>query len=1013
MPWSGIVLDDSQDSADQVQSRAANDIRISEVLVSASSEDYNGTDWNNDGYIGSSSDQFIELWNSGSEPVDISNWLLDDLTSSGSAPCRIAWNTTLEADSYAVIFRSDSRIELDYWNDDSATISDANGNLIDTLSYLGEDSWWDNSYVKDLAGNVSKFDGPTPGWFGGSGFSMAQNIVKCYGINDDFHNGAYILRGQIVPMTDENDVIEDGYLLVQDGMIEAVWEDLVPSNVDITDVPIIETDASIYPGLIDLHNHLHYNQAPLWDMDTHLSSDKQNQWGGYNNRYEWKNHPDYSSQVTKPKMLVHSGPYWNMESQAMKYIEMKSIVGGTTAAQGSPSNPDDSYNSILARNIEDWNFGRDEIHTKVTELTSDYVGNHIKTGSADGSLDAWFVHIAEGVDESSRAEFDILVNNDLLVDELVLIHGVALGQNEFQQMAQVGSSLVWSPLSNLLLYGQTADIATAKAAGVDITIAPDWAPSGSKNPLHELKVADLWDDEMLGDIFTDYEMVEMVTSGAASAMNWQAEVGTLSAGTAADIVIIDNIHSDPYRNLINAVDPDIKLSIVGGIAIYGDEDLMTALKGDDHEPAGKFGKVLDVTFMGVPDGAQTWSSIVDDLTMAMRFDNAEMTAAFGDYDGFEGLVDDMVYVGLDPWYTYGDQRYFNVLNNSANANAQIDLSMLYDRYYDREENVEMQTSITVTSVDSTYVEDSGLYPRNRSRYQGIITTGCSLNDAQRANLAIPSDSTLGQNQSVICGAIEIVTSIPEGCWSEHWIDNDGNDLASPWVVWKEICPENTLWQFSHEGVSEKPLPSQGEELVSRLDPAYGINDAIAFPGVMCDSETIWNSKRPGSNGGTTVENDTRNEHWVCLDSWAIYDSTPIVDNTNNGNNGGEEVDCTTDTSVDCPDEGNQGQGNEGNSQAVETDADTTALNAKYLLFGLVAVLAIGLYFASRTNDDELDLSGEARIDKLWDDDLPQTMDSDLDLDGQNDSESELNSQKVPFVPAPPPMSNAEFISQEE
>ena len=96
-----------------------------------------------------------------------------------------------------------------------------------------------------------------------------------------------------------------------------------------------------------------------------------------------------------------------------------SLVGGATAAQGGPSNPDDSYATVLSRNIEDYNFGRDEIHTKVTELTSDYVGNHIKTGNASGELDAWFIHIAEGVDERSRAEFDILVQNNLLVGELV------------------------------------------------------------------------------------------------------------------------------------------------------------------------------------------------------------------------------------------------------------------------------------------------------------------------------------------------------------------------------------------------------------------------------------------------------------------------------------------------------------------------------------------------------------------------------------------------------------------
>ncbi|MBT7938189.1 MAG: lamin tail domain-containing protein, partial [Euryarchaeota archaeon] len=83
------------------------DVIISEILVSASSEDYNGTDWNNDGYIGSSSDQFIELWNRGNEVVNISNWWLDDNLAAGSAQCSIGWNTSLQPDERIVFFRAD------------------------------------------------------------------------------------------------------------------------------------------------------------------------------------------------------------------------------------------------------------------------------------------------------------------------------------------------------------------------------------------------------------------------------------------------------------------------------------------------------------------------------------------------------------------------------------------------------------------------------------------------------------------------------------------------------------------------------------------------------------------------------------------------------------------------------------------------------------------------------------------------------------------------------------------
>ena len=683
---------------------------IAEVLVSASSAQYNGTDWNGDGTIGSVSDQYIELWNAGEAAVDVSDWWLDDEPDGGSPPCRLAWNTTLGPNERLVVFRDSSGIELDYWDGDAVTLSTDAGARVDQLVYPGEDSWWDRPYERLDNGSLWKADEPTPGWGPEEDRSTAQNAVRCYRSNDHIHSGAYVLTGRIVPMTGPGDVIDQGHVLVQDGTITAVWENDIPANVQLTNVPVIPTNGTIYPGLLDLHNHLHYNQVPLWDMEPHLSVSDRNAWGGYNNRYEWKNHPDYSEQVTKPKMLVHSGPYWNMESEAMKYIEMKSIVGGTTAAQGSPSNPDDSYASILARNIEDYNFGRDEIHTKVTELTSDYVGNHIKNGNASGTLDAWFVHIAEGVDERSRAEFDTLVNNDLLVGELVLIHGVALTSTEFEQMAAAGTSLVWSPLSNLLLYGQTADVAAAKAAGVHITLAPDWSPSGSKSPLHELKVADLWDDEMLGNIFTDYELVEMVTSGAARATNWHNDVGTLTPGTAADLVVLDNIHADPYRNLINAIDPDVRLSIVGGLPLYGDTDLMTALNGEDHEPAGRFGKSLDITFTSVPDGAQSWSSIVENLTVALAFDADQMQAAFGDASDFASVTQGMTAVGLDPWYTYGDQRYFEVINGSSVANAQLDLSLLYDRYYDRAENLEPVVQFTAPSAPTETCLDGSSPP---------------------------------------------------------------------------------------------------------------------------------------------------------------------------------------------------------------------------------------------------------------------------------------------------------------
>ncbi len=82
----------------------------------------------------------------------------------------------------------------------------------------------------------------------------------------------------------------------------------------------------------------------------------------------------------------------------------------------------------------------------------------------------------------------------------------------FVEMAGHGVSLIWSPRSNLELYGSTADVAAAKAAHVKIALAPDWSPTGSDGLLAELNYAAAWNDTQTPHPFTDRELVAMATS---------------------------------------------------------------------------------------------------------------------------------------------------------------------------------------------------------------------------------------------------------------------------------------------------------------------------------------------------------------------------------------------------------------------------------------------------------------------------------------------------------------------
>ena len=664
-------------------------IIIEEILVSASSAQYNGTDWNGDGDIGSYSDQYIMITNTGNQSVDISDWILDDTTDGGSPPCRIGWNTTIEAGESITFYRANTDIELDYWDGDTATLMNVDGNLIDSMTYPGEDSWWDKVYTIAENGSLWKQD-PNPSQRQGTCFTESDNTQE-----------SYILKGRIVTMTGQG-VIENGNIMIEGGLIVAVWADgeIPPINTD--NITVYDTDATIYPGLIDLHNHMHYNHIPLWDFEVHLSDSQKSEEGGYTNRYQWGNNWDYGPSITWMKTNVQSFNRWDMSAEQMKYAEVQAVAGGVTAVQGSPGTSTDAWDTMLSRNIELYNFGQDGISTCAVcgAADNDYTGGHLISQNESGSLNAWFVHLSEGVDQSSNDEFDALWDKGLIMDETVVIHGTGMDQSQFEKMGTTGAGLVWSPFSNLVLYGDTTDVVAADNAGITISIAPDWGPSGTKNNLHELKVADMWNREILDGHFSDYELVEMVTSNPAEISNWEDFVGQIKTGMHADIVVIDTFHENPYRNLIEAIDPDVRLTIVHGKPVFGDIDLMTAMKEDDWEYVNGtgFSKAVDVTSTSVVDGMQTWEEIESGLSMAMRNDFEDIKANWNDVDGmtdseiqdwlgtnFDGDYRDNVNrlsnVGLDPIYTIGDDRFFDVVNRSAHANYHIDMTKLYD-YYD-------------------------------------------------------------------------------------------------------------------------------------------------------------------------------------------------------------------------------------------------------------------------------------------------------------------------------------------
>ncbi len=493
----------------------------------------------------------------------------------------------------------------------------------------------------------------------------------------------YILRGKIVTMENETAIVPDGKILVRGGMIEAVWDagGSPPSHTDVTGIPVIDTNGTIYPGLIDTHNHLLYNTIPIWNVTP-----------GYTNRYEWQESNNIEPDIENPHIILTYPQYADLSIEVTKYAEIKALIGGTTSIQGSTICRNE-INALLVRNIEHANFGKDMVLTRVGDIDTWEV-NEILNARATGNLDALFVHVGEGTDQLSHDEFNTLKNKGLLIEGLVAIHAMAFNRSDFAEMAAVDAKMVWSPTSNLLYYGTTADVQAAWEEGVTVALAPDWAPGGAKNVLGELKTADQWNKGKLGNFFSDYNLVEMVTTNAAEACGWENLVGKIKAGFHADLLVLNEFNGtySPYRTLIEAIDFDVKLVIVEGNPLYGVNEIFTVLKPGDYEfiDFGGWNRSLDVTDGGVNKGDQTFAEMNNTLSEMMSFDPNVMFNYFtggqtsvGSFTNWLNARFPSGYhaIPLDPIHTYGDSAYFNALSTSTNLNNNFTCNI--SSYYQR------------------------------------------------------------------------------------------------------------------------------------------------------------------------------------------------------------------------------------------------------------------------------------------------------------------------------------------
>ena len=398
--------------------------------------------------------------------------------------------------------------------------------------------------------------------------------------------GSYVLDGRVVTMNAGFELLDAGRVYVQGERIVAVQEADRPAPIGFEGATLVRTGGTIYPGLIELHSHLPYNVLPIWQVTRRYSN--RGQWGGGNR--------DYRARISGPMAVL--GRVAGYIEAVVRYVEVKCLLGGVTSSQGVALFSNAGIRRFyrgLVRNVEQP--GAEDLpaaDTRVADVEATHAAAFLKRLQTSSCL---LLHLSEGVDDAARAHYLALRIDDrkwAITDALAGIHCAGLRGRDFATLRVRGGNMIWSPLSNMLLYGDTADIVTAAEERVLIGIGSDWSPSGSKNLLGELKVAWLVAQEK-GANLVERDIVAMATINAARILKWDAQVGSIEAGKRADLVVVDDRGGDPYGHLLNARETSITLVVIDGQARYGQPRLMARL-GKDGETlkVGSSRRLLDL-----------------------------------------------------------------------------------------------------------------------------------------------------------------------------------------------------------------------------------------------------------------------------------------------------------------------------------------------------------------------------------------------------------------------------------
>ncbi|MDB4970885.1 MAG: Metal dependent amidohydrolase, partial [Myxococcales bacterium] len=385
-------------------------------------------------------------------------------------------------------------------------------------------------------------------------------------------SGAQLFTGSVLL---PGRVLHGGQVLVDDkGIIQCVDCDCTGAVAAAGATTIDCPTGVISPGLINPHDHITYDHnTPGTDSGER-----------YEQRNDWRTGARGHTAI--------NGTNSKTTADVVQWTELRFMVGGATSVIGSvgTSKPSGWLRNLDSATLQEGLILKPAVDNDTFPL-NDTSGTQLASGCKYPALPsvigiandlAYQGHVSEGIDTEARNEFLCLSGQatdgvNITLPQSSFVHGIGLTPGDYQKMAATSTALIWSPRSNIRLYGDTAQVLTATRLGVQIALGTDWTPSGSMNLLRELSCADSLNQTYYNKFFTDEDLWLMVTRNAAASINYDDVLGRLVPGAFADIAIFDGATKKDHRAIIESQPSKVVLVERAGKALYGDATVVGAL----------------------------------------------------------------------------------------------------------------------------------------------------------------------------------------------------------------------------------------------------------------------------------------------------------------------------------------------------------------------------------------------------------------------------------------------------